>query len=158
MLTLFGFSCAAYTGGFMYLPETDASLKRWGEAVEYVMEQGKGVIDRIEIWNEPNIGLFNGGVGGTSTVVRTPPEGYGKAAIVACEAAHKVDPNVEVGVMSICDVGSGGALSFFRRAMSTGLYNYCDAITLHPYGNKPTEDVGFAGSIKKYREILKFRI
>ncbi len=155
MLTLFGFSCAAYTGGFMYLPETDASLKRWGEAVEYVMEQGKGVIDRIEIWNEPNIGLFNGGVGGTSTVVRTPPEGYGKAAIVACEAAHKVDPNVEVGVMSICDVGSGGALSFFRRAMSTGLYNYCDAITLHPYGNKPTEDVGFAGSIKKYREILK---
>lgn len=155
MLTLFAFSCAAYTGGFMYLPETDTALKRWGEAVEYVMEQGKGVIDRIEIWNEPNIGLFNGGEGGTSTVVRTPPEGYGKAAIVACEAAHKVDPNVEVGVMSLCDVGSSGALGFFRRAMSTGLYKYCDAITLHPYGNKPTEDVGFADSIKKYREILK---
>ena len=155
MLTLFGFSCAAYTGGFMYLPETEESLKRWGEAVEYIMEQGKGVIDRLEIWNEPNIALFNGGTGGTSTIVRTPPEGYGKAAIVAYEAAHKVDPNVEVGVLSLCDVGSSGAVGFFRRAMSSGLYKYCDAITLHPYGNTPTEDVGFAGSIKKYREILK---
>lgn len=155
LMAIFAYSLSAYTGGYMWLPETDDQIKRWSEAMEYIVTQIGDWCDKIEIWNEPNIAMFNGGTGGTSIDVRTPPEGYAKAAIAACEAAHRVNPDIEVGVMSLCGLTQENSFDFFRRAMSTELYNYCDAITMHPYGSIPSEQENFADVLNEYKRILK---
>lgn len=155
LMAIFAYGVSAYTGGFMWLPEDDKSLKRWGEAMEYVIGLIGDWVDRIEVWNEPNIALFNGGTGGTSINVRTPPEGYAKAAMAACEAAHKINPDIQVGVMSLCALSSENSYNWMRRAMGTGLWKYCDAITMHPYGAIPSEQEKFGDILNNYKDILK---
>lgn len=155
LLAIYAFATAHYTGGFWNLPETDEQIERWAQAMEFVAKTTKGFVDRIEIWNEPNIGAFNGGVGGASVIVRTPPEGYAKAAIAAYKAAKKGNPDLQVGVLSLCGIKNGNAYDFFRRAMSAGLVDYCDAITMHPYNSTPTEQDRFAEILNSYRTILK---
>ncbi len=144
-----------YTGGFRNIPVTEPALKRWGESIEYICGLLKGWITRVEVWNEPNIGLFNGGKGGSSIDVPVRGDGYAKAAKVAIDAVKKVDPNIKVGVMALCDITSTNAWNYYREAMDTGLYKYADAISLHPYGFGSSESRDVAGIINKYRDYIK---
>jgi len=155
LLAIWGFSVTHYTGGWLWIPETDEAIARWAEAAEYAASITKGVIDRYEIWNEPNIGAFNGGVGGGSHVVKTPPEIFAKASNAAYLGLKKGNPDVSVGVMSLCGIKNSASYDFFRRAMGEDMEMYMDAITLHPYGSAPTETDNLVKDIINYRDIVK---
>ena len=127
LMATFGFSVTAETGGWKYLPKTEFALQSWSQAIEFITKNTKGLVERIEIWNEPNILDFNGGVGYTGAVdsyygVKEPPEVYAEAAKAAMIGAKKGNPDVKVGVMSIVNLGSGGKVidktyNFFKTAM-----------------------------------------
>lgn len=166
LMATFGFSVTAETGGWKYLPKTEVALQSWSQAIEFITKNTKGLVERIEIWNEPNILDFNGGVGYTGAVdsyygVKEPPEVYAEAAKAAMIGAKKGNPDVKVGVMSIVNLGSGGKVidktyNFFKTAMiDKNLQNSCDAVTFHPYSDGSAEQYHKMGNIEKmYTDTL----
>lgn len=160
LMATYGFSVTAETGGWKYLPKTEEALKSWTQAIEFVTKNTKDLVERIEIWNEPNILDFNGGVGYSGEVdsyygVKEPPEVYAAAAKVAAAGAKKGNPDVKVGVMSLVNLGSTAkvnekTLNFFKTAMlNCGLENYCDAVTFHPYSDGSAEHYHNIGEVEK---------
>lgn len=150
LMAMYGFSVTAETGGWKYLPKTEMALKSWAQAIEFATKNTKGLVERIEIWNEPNILDFNGGVGYSGEVdnyygVKDTPEVYAEAAKTAAVSAKKGNPDVKVGVMSLTNLGTGNSVNektfnFFKTAMITSnLQNYCDAVTFHPYSDGSAE-------------------
>lgn len=160
LMAIYGFSVTAETGGWKYLPKTASALDSWTQGIEFVAKNTKGLVERIEIWNEPNILAFNGGDGYSGEVdeyygVKDPPEIYAAAAKAAIEGAKKGNPDVKVGVMSLVNLGSSItsnniSRSFFEKAMiDCNLQGYCDAVTLHPYSDGSAEHYHNMGDVEK---------
>ena len=144
LLAIYAFSVAAETGGWKYLPVTESALESWEQGMEYVAKETKDIVERIEIWNEPDILAFNGGTDYTGELnefgVKSSPEEYATAAKRAYVAAKKGNPDAEVGVMCLVELRRDSSMDFFRRAMiESGLQNYCDAVTMHPYSDGSAE-------------------
>lgn len=152
------YACPSFhTGGWSWIPRSESALNafekylRW--KIKYLKENSNGMIDRFEFWNEPNIRLFNGGGGvATSIDVEVSPEEYVPAAQVAYKVTKEIFPEMEFGVLSICDVTSANSYAWLTRSMDAGLGDYCDAITLHPYG--VADDVGMAKTVRQYKSYV----
>lgn len=157
LFPIFAFSSAGYmkTANDKFLPETDKQLTRWSQAMEFIAKNTVGLADCIEIWNEPNIRAFNGGDGGASYDIYTPASGYAKAAIAACQAAKRGNPEIKTGIMSLISIGAEETKAFFDEALEAGAAEYCDAITLHPYSALSADDAKTAELEKEYIQQAK---
>lgn len=154
LMAIYGFSVTEETGGWKYLPKTETALQSWEQGIEFVTENTKDLVEKIEIWNEPNILAFNGGVDYTGEVnaygVKDSPQVYAEAAKRACTYARKGNPQVKVGVMSLVELPHKSAKNFFKEAMlDFGLVNYADALTLHPYSDGSAEHYHNMGDVEK---------
>lgn len=153
------YACPSFhTGGWSWIPRGEKALDAWDKALRWMVTEVKtrsdGMINTFEYWNEPNIRLFNGGGGvGTSTDVEVQPEEYTPAAKVTYNVIKELWPEMKVGVLSICDVTAQNSFNWLTRSMSVGLADYCDAVTLHPYGI--ADRVGMAAAVKKYDDHVK---
>ncbi len=97
-------------------------------------EHYRGQINKIVIWNEPNISLEWG-------YRNTTPEEYVDLLRLVYEAAHRANPDVIIlaGALAptIEPVGSPNGmndLDYLRRMYAAGAKSYFDALAVHTYG------------------------
>ncbi len=102
-------------------PRDEATRKAYGEYVYQVVNRYKDYIKIWEIWNEPNIPSF-----------WQDPDAklYVQLMKVAYAQAKRADPTCTVIVGST----SGPGTDWFNGIFDSGGWDYCDGISIHPYG------------------------
>ena len=117
-------------------PESIAAYARWAAAAA-VHFRGRGVI--WEIWNEPN-GFF----------WKPKPDAtqYAALALPAAKAIRSAEPHACI-VAPAC---SGFDWKFFEPVLQSGVLEYLDAVSVHPYRAKPPETA--AKDFTRLRELI----
>lgn len=109
-------------------PFTDAGRTAFGKYSEWIAQATKGRVNKFEVWNEWNIG------GGKKPRERNgDPVDYVKLVEQTSKAIKKVNPQAEI---------IGGAIGddipnwpWLRKAISAGLLNQIDALSVHIYNH-----------------------
>ena len=99
-------------------------------------------ITEYEIWNEPN----NGGFWSDAANVNE----YSALVTAASAALYEINPDIKVYAGSI-DVSKSGD-SFAGSMFSNGLYDYMDALSIHPYFR--TGGTSFDSRLSTYKSII----
>lgn len=102
-------------------PSSDEAIKAYANYCAYMASEFKGIIKYYEIWNEYNIAAFN--------PTNEPPETYAKMLKAAYKAIKEVNPEAVVIGLDIAGIGT----DWPRRVFEAGGYDYCDAVSVHPY-------------------------
>lgn len=138
---ILGYGNPFYTGEKTNIPHTEEQLKGWYRYVEYMVNIFGENITRYEIWNEPNIVVFNRDMLGGDV--------YAKMAKGTTELLHKLNPKAQVGGFCMTYLGLVEDLEtaivprvYFMQALDTGLCGELDAITIHPYNGRECVDAG----------------
>lgn len=116
----------------------------YGDFAEFVADfaaRYAGVIDRIIIWNEPNL-AFEWGFS------KVDPAGYTRLLEAVYEPAHVANPNVEVLAAPLAPTlepqGSPAGLNdllYLQALYDAGASRYFDALAVHTYGfTTPPDD------------------
>lgn len=132
-------------------------LAAWTDFASFISQElGEG-ITKYEIWNEPNIKSFNYDLAdGTA---------YANMVNAASQAIKANNPDAKVGAMSLTylsrtqDDTANGILApgkYFNEAVSAGIGNHIDAVTLHPYGGgkNSVESRNLSETIRQYKDTL----
>jgi hypothetical protein len=98
-------------------PESIAAFARWAAAAAKHF-QGRGIV--WEIYNEPNIGFWK---------PKPDVKQYTALALATCEAMRAADP----GAVIVGPASSGFPWPFLESFLSSGVLNYLDAVSVHPY-------------------------
>lgn len=106
-------------------PESVAAFARWAAAAATHF-QGRRVI--WEIWNEPNISFWK---------PKPDVAQYTTLALATCKAIRAADPKATI----IGPATSEVPLPFLETFFASGVLEYLDAVSIHPYRNysKPPE-------------------
>ncbi|MCY4105458.1 MAG: beta-galactosidase [Chloroflexi bacterium] len=123
-----------------YLPTT--AYEDFARFVGVFAERYAGKIDRLIIWNEPNL------VHEWGYEELPPAEVYVKLLAMSHAAAHAANPNVEVLLAPLAPTlepaGSPYGLDdliYLERILAAGAGEVFDAVALHTYGgNRPPEE------------------
>jgi hypothetical protein len=116
--------------------ESIAAFARWAAAAAEHF-RGRGVV--WEIWNEPNISFWQ---------PRPDVAQYTALALATARAVRAADPQA-------CIVGpttSGFDWSFLEAVFKSGLLEYLDGVSVHPYRGKPPETA--AGDYERLRGLI----
>lgn len=117
-------------------PESIAAYARWAAAAAEHFH-GRGVV--WEIWNEPNISFWK---------PRPDVAQYCAMALATARAVRAADPQA-------CIVGpttSGFDWKFLEAVFKSGLLDYLDGVSVHPYRQKPPETA--ASDFARLRELI----
>ncbi|MDH7481960.1 MAG: glycosyl hydrolase [Armatimonadota bacterium] len=101
-------------------PIDDAERKRFANYVYETVKRYKDTFKVWEIWNEPNIPTF---------WAKPDVRAYTLLLKEAYQAAKRADP--ECTVLAACTSGPGN--DFILGIYENGGWDYCDAISIHPY-------------------------
>jgi hypothetical protein len=119
-------------------PESVAAFARWAAAAAERYRDRRVI---WEIWNEPNI-----------TFWKPKPDvaQHNALALATCRAIRAADPQATI----IGPAGSEIPLPFLEQHFSSGVLEYLDAVSVHPYRSyaKPPETAG--EEYAKLRELL----
>ena len=130
-------------------PYTDEGRAAYAKYCVTVLKHFGKKIRHCEIWNEYNLfGGFN--------PAGAPPETYAEMLKTAYTEIKKECPYVEITAGVTCSPHT----YWIKRMLDAGAYDYCDAISLHPYCQPTYPDDGqgnveentrlFSNLIKKY--------
>lgn len=119
LLYILGRYTALPSGG--QAPATDEEIAQYAEFCGWAAGELKGLVDHFEIWNEYNIATFNSS--------NQPPEQYAKMLKAAYTAIKEANPDAVVFAIDTADVD----LEWAKRVFDAGGYDYCDAVSVHPY-------------------------
>lgn len=100
-------------------PESVAAFARWAAAAAEHYK-GRGII--WEIWNEPNISFWK---------PKPDVRQYTTLALATCRAVRAADPEATV----IAPATSEFPWAFFESFFASGVLEYLDAVSVHPYRN-----------------------
>lgn len=101
-------------------PDNDEERARYANYVYHVVSRYKNDFKVWEIWNEPNI----------PSLWKNPNvEHYTKLMIEAYKAAKKADPDCVV----LGAAANGADMTWIKGIHDQGGWDYCDAISVHPY-------------------------
>lgn len=103
-------------------PSPPKDMAQWRNYVTTVASRYAGRIEAYEIWNEPNLSQFFVG----------SPQQLGELTKVAAEAINAVDPAAKV-VSAGFSARTGGAESYFRAYVGSGIGPYIDVVGIHIY-------------------------
>jgi len=104
------------------------TLDDWRNVVKTVMNKYNGLIDAVEVWNEPDWPEYQCGYMDGST------EHYFDMLVVAYEEIKAVNPKVPVVAGAISDIREGGkGEELLKGIFKLGASNYCDIISFHYY-------------------------
>jgi polysaccharide biosynthesis protein PslG len=106
-------------------PASISAFARWAAASAKHF-QGRHVL--WEIWNEPNISFWN---------PKPDVQQYTTLALVACKAIREAEPRATI----IGPASSEFPWEFLETFLKSGVLEYLDAVSVHPYRNpsKPPE-------------------
>lgn len=102
------------------VPHTTEGYAAFAAFCGAVAEHYKGKVKQYEIWNEWNGNYFNDGYG---------TEHYIEILKAAYTAIKSVDPDIQV----IAGATITAANTWFKTIFDAGCFDYCDAISYHPY-------------------------
>ena len=100
-------------------PDSVAAFARWAAAAAKHY-QGRGIL--WEIWNEPNIGFWK---------PKPDVRDYAALALATCRAIREADPQAII----LAPASSGFPWPFFESLFQSGVLEYLDAVSVHPYRN-----------------------
>lgn len=133
------------------IPVTDEGKAAFVQYTDFIVRQLQASnlpVRSYEIWNEPNIKSFNKG-GASATQ-------YGELALMTAKKIRELDPDSEIGVMSITDMAGGATEDFFRDVLDIkDIGKYVDAIAIHPYSHGVAPEIGHVESTVKFKNIFK---
>ncbi|HIE09972.1 MAG TPA: hypothetical protein EYP65_09015, partial [Armatimonadetes bacterium] len=117
-----------------------ADIRLYGRFVKAIVSRYKGRVKCWEVWNEPNIGFFNGSVKAYTDMLKT-----------AYVSAKSADPD--------CLIVFGGTagvdINFIRRAYEFGAGGYFDIMAVHPYQWGPRFDaLWFERKLQGLRKLM----
>jgi polysaccharide biosynthesis protein PslG len=119
-------------------PESIAAYARWAAAAAKHF-QDRHVI--WEIWNEPNIHFW---------APKPDVEQYTALAVSACRAIREADP----GATIVGPASSGFPWEFLESFFRSGVLEYLDGVTVHPYRDSKRSPETATGDYKKLRELV----
>jgi hypothetical protein len=128
--------------GYNGSPAPPRDIAQWRNYVATVAARYAGRIEAYEIWNEPNLAQFFVG----------SPQQLGELTRVAADAINSVDSRALV-VSAGFSARTGGAESYFRAYVASGIASAVDVVGIHIYpypGNGPESMVGLA---QRFRSI-----
>jgi polysaccharide biosynthesis protein PslG len=119
-------------------PESIEAFAKWAAAAA-VHFRGKDII--WEIWNEPNINFW-----------RPAPDvaQYNKLATATCKAIRKVVPDAII----IGPATSELPVPFIESFLASGIIEYIDAVSVHPYRRYSLSPESAVEDYKKIRELI----
>lgn len=119
-------------------PESVAAFAHWATAAARHYH-GRHVI--WEIWNEPNIGFWS----------PTPnAEQYANLALVTAKAIRAAEP----GATIVAPASSTFPWPFFETLFKSGVLEYLDAVSVHPYRGKDRAPETAAVDYQRLRELI----
>lgn len=128
------------------MPSTKEDLDAFVKYMMAVLDKYHDQIDSVEIWNEPNNADFNGGEDG-ATQMGTYTN-LAKACYPAIKAKYPDMPVVIFGM-------AGSDIPNVTAAMELGIYNYCDAVSVHPYQwNGQFSQSGYISDLQNLRDVM----
>jgi hypothetical protein len=119
--------------------ESVASFARWTAAAA-IHYKGKHII--WEIWNEPNISFWK---------PKPDVAQYTTLALATCKAVKSAVP----GATIIGPASSEMPWPFLETFLSSGVLEYLDAVSIHPYRNYSKTPETAATDYKKLRELIE---
>lgn len=128
--------------GYNGSPAPPRDVAEWRNYVATVAARYAGRIEAYEIWNEPNLAQFFVG----------SPQQLGELTRVAAEAINANDSQALV-VSAGFSARTGGAESYFREYVASGIASAIDVVGIHIYpypGSGPESMVGLA---QRFRSI-----
>ncbi len=119
-------------------PESVAAFARWAAAAARHF-RGRRVI--WEIWNEPNIHFWS---------PKPDAKQYAFLAFATAKAIREADPEATI----IAPASSGFPWEFFTTVFESGILEYLDGVSVHPYRNYRQGPETAAGDYRKLRELI----
>jgi hypothetical protein len=120
-------------------PESIAAYARWAAAAAGHY-RGRHVI--WEIWNEPNGNFWS---------PKPDAQQYTALALAACKAIRQAEPQATI----VAPASAGFPWEFLETFLKSGVLEYLDAVSVHPYrsGRQPPETA--ASDYQKLRALLE---
>lgn len=119
-------------------PESITGFERWAAAAASHFKDNKVI---WEIWNEPNVSYW-----------RPVPDvnQYIALALAACKAVKSVAPNSVI----IAPGASQVPLPFLETFMASGVLEYLDGVSIHPYRDYSLSPENASSDYRKVRDII----
>jgi hypothetical protein len=119
-------------------PESIAAFARWAaESAKHF--HGRHII--WEIWNEPN---------GHFWAPKPDAQQYSALAIAAAKAIREAEPQATI----VGPASSGFPWDYLETFLKSGVLEYLDAVSVHPYRNPKQSPETAAADYKKLRELI----
>jgi hypothetical protein len=119
-------------------PESVAAFARWSAAAARHFH-GRQII--WEIWNEPNISFWS---------PKPDAEQYTTLALAAAKAIRAIDPEATI----VGPASSGFPWDFLETFLKSGILEYLDAVSVHPYREYRRGPETAAADYEKLRQLI----
>jgi polysaccharide biosynthesis protein PslG len=120
-------------------PDSFAAFARWAAAAAKHY-QGRGIL--WEIWNEPNIGFWK---------PKPDVRDYSALALATCRAIREADPQATI----LAPASSEFPWPFFESLFQSGVLEYLDAVSVHPYRNYSQGPETAAADYRRLRALIE---
>lgn len=120
-------------------PESVAAFARWAAAAAQHF-RGRHII--WEIWNEPNISFWK---------PKPDVQQYNALALATCQAVRRADPEATI----VGPASSGFPWEFLEGSLKSGVLEYLDAVSVHPYRNYSKSPETAAEDYQRLRALLE---
>jgi hypothetical protein len=120
-------------------PDSIAAFARWSAAAAHHFH-GRHVL--WEIWNEPN---------GNFWAPKPNAAEYTALALAASKAIREAEPDATI----VGPASSGFPWDFLDHFLKSGILEYLDAVTVHPYRNPHTPPETAAVDYQRLREMVR---
>ncbi len=120
-------------------PESVAAFARWA-AASARHYHGRHII--WEIWNEPNISFWN---------PKPDVQQYTTLALAACRAMREAEP----GATIVGPASSTFPWAFLESLFKSGVLEYLDAVSVHPYREPHRPPETAAADYQKLRQLIE---
>jgi len=151
IMVILNFSASSWMGHHDNFPTKDEEFNRFGEAVEFIVNQLPNV-KRFEIWNEPTASLV--------VPTRTPidPDDFAHLTRVAIDTIKRVNPKAETGIACMAGLTNEVTKEYYKKIIDSkyDIWKDSTAVTLHPYMTNTGSDRGDgAGIVNWYSDYIK---
>jgi hypothetical protein len=119
-------------------PESVAAFSRWASAAARRF-QGRHIL--WEIWNEPNGHFWSPKPDATQ---------YSALALATCRAIREADP----GAVILGPASSGFPWEFLDTFLKSGVLEFLDAVSVHPYRDRRNPPESAAADYEKLRKLI----
>ena len=121
-------------------PKTDAEFAQYKAYLTAIVARYGRRMPVVEIWNEANIGFFEG----------SDPAVYAKVLKAAYEAVKAVDPAIRVAFTGTAGVPH----AWIRKVFEAGGNKYFDVMNVHPYSHPAQPERAMDANTEKLRKLM----